>query len=129
MSFALTQVVNGRLHQIQNWSELAQRTNWSAAALAKECGISVRTLERHFLKAMGKCPVTWLCEQRQSRAVELLQDGCNVKKTATLLGYKYATHFSREFKKHWGHAPTENGYDIANNVVPAGNGRKCRDLV
>jgi transcriptional regulator GlxA family with amidase domain len=121
--------MNGRLQWTQNWKELAQHANWSATALAEKCGVSLRTLERHFLKAMGKRPQTWLCEQRQSRAVELLQDGCNVKKTATLLGYKYATHFSREFKKHWGHAPTENGYDIANNVVPAGNGRKCRDLV
>ena len=121
--------MSGRLHQIQNWSELAQAVNWSAATLAKKCGVSLRTLERHFLKAMDRRPQTWLCEQRQQQAIELLRDGCNVTKTATLLGYKHATHFSREFKKHWGHAPTENGHDIANDVVPAGNGRKCRVLV
>lgn len=121
--------MNGRLHQIQNWSELAQRVNWSVAALATECNISVRTLERYFLKAMGRHPQAWLCEQRQQQAIVLLRNGCNVKKTATLLGYKHATHFSREFKKHWGHAPTKNGYDIANNVVFAGSGRKCRVLV
>ena len=103
--------------------------SWMAYKHNEQAAQSTQTMVDGGLKAMGKRPQTWLCEQRQSRAVELLQDGCNVKKTATLLGYKYATHFSREFKKHWGHAPTENGYDIANNVVPAGNGRKCRDLV
>ena len=86
-------------------------------------------MERHFLKAMGKRPQAWLCEQRQSRAIELLQDGYNVKKTAALLGYKHSTHFSREFKKHWGHAPTKNGYDPADDTVPVGNGSKCRVLV
>jgi transcriptional regulator GlxA family with amidase domain len=121
--------MNGRLQWNQNWEALAGQAHWSAAALAERCDVSLRTLERYFLKEMGKRPQAWLCEQRQSRAVELLQDGCNVKETATLLGYKHSTHFSREFKKHWGHAPTENGHDIANNVVPAGNGRKCRVLV
>jgi transcriptional regulator GlxA family with amidase domain len=53
--------MNGRLHQIQNWSELAHEAKWSAAALAKKCGVSLRTLERHFLKAMGRRPQTWLC--------------------------------------------------------------------
>jgi AraC-like DNA-binding protein len=121
--------MNGRLQWIKKWEELARQANWSAATLAKKCGVSLRTLERYFLKAMGKHPQTWLCEQRQRQAIELLRDGCNVTKTATLLGYKHATHFSREFKKYWGHVPTENGYDSANNVVPAGKGRKCRVLV
>jgi transcriptional regulator GlxA family with amidase domain len=114
----------------QNWQELAQRANWSAAALAKECGVSLRTLERYFLKAMGERPQAWLCEERQRRAVELLRDGSNVKTTAALLGYRHATHFSREFKKHWGHAPTERGHDpVNNNTVNAGNGTECRNLV
>jgi AraC-like DNA-binding protein len=117
------------LEWTQNWKELAQQTNWSASTLAKECGVSLRTLERHFLKVMGKRPQAWLREQRQDQAIKLLRNGCNVKKTATLLGYKHATHFSREFKKHWGHAPTENGYDLGKNTVPVANERQCRDLV
>jgi transcriptional regulator GlxA family with amidase domain len=98
--------MNGRLQWIQKWEELARQANWSAEKLAKKCDVSLRTLERYFLETMGKCPRAWLCEQRQRCAIELLRDGCKVKKTATLLGYKHATHFSREFKKHWGHSPS-----------------------
>jgi DNA-directed RNA polymerase subunit RPC12/RpoP len=50
---------NPNLNHIQNWLELAQRSKWSAAALAKHCDISRDTLRRHFLQHFGKkvpCP-------------------------------------------------------------------------
>jgi transcriptional regulator GlxA family with amidase domain len=126
-------MVKNRVQWMKNQKELAQQADWSAATLAKRCGVSLRTLERYFLKEMGKCPQTWLCEERQRRAIELLRDGCNVKKAATILGYKHATHFSREFKKHWRHAPTENGHDITNKTLKIQlmleTGHRCRDLV
>jgi AraC-like DNA-binding protein len=98
--------MNTRLNHIQNWPVLAREAKWSAAVLAKKCGISLRTLERYFLKEMGKCPQVWLSEQRQCRAIELIRDGCTVKAAAVSLGYKHANHFSREYKKYWGHCPT-----------------------
>ena len=98
--------MNTRLHHIQNWPELAREANWSAAALAKECRVSVRTLERYFLKHFGDNPKAWLSEQQQRLAIQLMQNGSTIKETATLLGYKHATHFSRSFKNHWGHCPT-----------------------
>jgi AraC-like DNA-binding protein len=129
MGFARIQAMNGRLQWIEKWEELARQANWSAAALAEKCDVSLRTLERYFIEKTGKCPQTWLCEQRQQQAIELLRRGCKVKETAEFLGYKHATHFSREFKKHWGHAPTEKGCDSAENTVSAENRRKCRVLV
>ena len=129
MGFAQSQAMNGRLQWIKQWEELARQANWSAAALAEKCDVSLRTLERYFTEKTGKCPQAWLCELRQQQAIELLRRGCKVKETAEFLGYKHATHFSREFKKHWGHAPTESGCDPADNMAPAGSGRKCRDLV
>jgi len=85
---------------------LAEQTRWCAAALAKNCGVSVRTLERHFHKQMGKSPKTWLAEQRQQQAIELLRNGSSVKETAAVLGYKQATNFTRKFKHHWGIVPS-----------------------
>jgi transcriptional regulator GlxA family with amidase domain len=99
--------MNTKVNHIQNWPELALQAKWSASALAKKCNVSLRTLERHFVKHMGKSPKKWLSEQRQLRAVELLQDGNSVKETAGYLGYKHATHFSREFKDHWAYLPTQ----------------------
>lgn len=98
--------MNSLMHQIQNWPELAKETNWHAAALAKKCGVSVRTLERYLLKQMGKSPKAWLAEQRQLQAFELLGNGLSVKEAATSLGYAHATQFSHNFKRYWGKSPT-----------------------
>jgi AraC-like DNA-binding protein len=98
--------MNTRLNQIQNWPELARQSNWSAAALAKTCDVSVRTLHRHFLKKMGKNTKSWLAEQRQRQAIELLHNGSTIKETASCLGYKQPTNFTRKYKNHWGICPS-----------------------
>ena len=98
--------MNTKLNYIQNWPELAEEANWSGRTLARNCGISLRTLQRHFLEKMRKTPKVWLDEQRHRQAVKLLQDGSSIKETAAHLGYKHAHHFSRNFKKHFGFPPT-----------------------
>ncbi|MEI9963256.1 MAG: AraC family transcriptional regulator [Limisphaerales bacterium] len=99
--------MNTKLNRIQNWLELARQAKWSAAALAKQCGVSVRTLERYFLKKFNKSPRLWLAEHRQKQAIELLHDGSTVKETANYLDYKTQHHFSREFKKNSGYPPSQ----------------------
>ena len=98
--------MNTKLDQIKNSLELVPVMNWSVVALAKQYKVSVRTLERFFLKKIGQSPRNWLADQRQSHAIKLLHSGFSVKETANSLGYKHATHFSREFKQHWGRCPT-----------------------
>lgn len=99
--------MNLKLKCVENWPDLAQRANWSAAALAKQCGVSVRTLERQFLERFDECPRVWLAKHRQLRAIELLRDGSTVKEVAGQLDYKNQHHFSREFKRHVGHPPSQ----------------------
>jgi transcriptional regulator GlxA family with amidase domain len=98
--------VNTKLNHVQNWLELAIEAKWSAAALAKRCGVSVRTLHRHFLKHTGKSTQSWLAEQRQRNALELLRNGTSVKETASLLSYSQPGNFSRKYKRHWGICPS-----------------------
>jgi transcriptional regulator GlxA family with amidase domain len=100
--------MNGSLEDIQDWLELAEQAYWCVSLLAMHCGVSVRTLELHFHAAKGECPRQWLFEQRMRRAKELLLAGSSVTETALTLGYQYdnVTHFSRDYKKCWGHPPS-----------------------
>jgi len=94
---------------LKDWPKLASDANWSVSRLAKKCQVSARTLERHFVKTMGKSPKAWLSANRQQRAVELLRAGNSVKETAACLGFKRPGNFSREFTKYWGCCPTGLG--------------------
>jgi|SRR6185437_3088434 len=91
---------------IENWAELAREANWSVAMLAKQCGVSVRTLERYVLEKEGRQPKAWLNAKRHQLAMELLRSGYSVKETADFVKYTQASSFSREFTKFWGFSPT-----------------------
>jgi len=91
---------------------MAQQAGWSADVLARNCGVSLRTLERFFLKEMDKSPKAWLREQRLQLAGRLLQKGSSVKEAAGNLDYKHVTHFSRDFKVYWGCCPAEKSVPI-----------------
>ena len=97
--------MNTKLNHEQDWLQLAKQANWSVIKLAKHCDVSVRTLERQFVKSAGKTPKTWLTEQRQYQAVKAVQSGLSIKEVAYQLHYKHATQFSREFRKFWGFCP------------------------
>jgi len=99
--------MNTRLKYIQNWPALARQARWSAAALAKLCGVSNDTLRRHFRQHMGRTTRVWLNEQKQRKAIELLRDGSSIKETASRLGYKQQTNFTRKFKGFWGTCPSQ----------------------
>jgi AraC-like DNA-binding protein len=97
---------NSGLKNIKNWPELAREAKWSAATLAKRCGVSKDTLRQHFRRHMGKTTKLWLAEQRQYKAFGLLREGTSVKETASFLGYKQQTNFTRRFKEFWGACPS-----------------------
>jgi AraC family transcriptional activator FtrA len=98
--------MNPRLSHIQNWPDLARQAKWSASALANKCGVSMRTLHRHFLKHLGKNTKTWLAENRQRNAMDLLREGSSIKETAACLGYKQPNNFSRKYKSNTGMCPS-----------------------
>jgi AraC-like DNA-binding protein len=101
--------IHSPLARITDWPERAHVAKYSVRALAKACGVSVRTLERFFLPAFSEPPRGWLKRLRMQRAVDLLRDGSTVKETAGCLGYKYPTHFSAEFKRAQGVPPRDHG--------------------
>ena len=108
--------MSNRLNRINDWSDQARQAKWRVEVLAKNCRVSLRTLERYFHEHMSATPHHWLSEDRQRRAREFLLDGLTVKETAVHLGYNNPHHFSREFKKHVGHSPSQHAADGTNIV-------------
>jgi transcriptional regulator GlxA family with amidase domain len=100
------ETMDNQLGNIRNWPERARQADGSAAVLAKNCGVSLRTLQRFFPINMGKSPKAWLSEQWMLHANEQLRVEASVKNAAINLGYKHPTHFSRDFKLQCGHCPT-----------------------
>src|SRR4051812_15197355 len=98
-----------RLNHIKDWLTIAREAKWSVKRMAEIGRTSVRALELHFRETTGKTPKGWLIEQRMRLAQKFLRDGFLVKETADKLDYKHAQHFSRDFKKHWGFRPTQEG--------------------
>jgi transcriptional regulator GlxA family with amidase domain len=98
--------MSSRLGFVQEWEVLAQKAGYRARELADLCQISLRTLERHFQKHYGVTVSHWLRELRLKQAYSVLQTGKSVKEVAFEHGYKQVSHFSREFKSHFGVSPS-----------------------
>jgi len=73
--------------------------------IAKELGISARTLRRH-LEQDGTSLRAVVDEVRRSRADELLGTGRSVKEVAFALGFSEPSAFSRAYKRWTGKAPS-----------------------
>ena len=94
------------MHFVQEWESLAEEASFRASELAGLCQISLRTLERHFQKHYGCTVSKWLRDLRLKKAYEGLMTGKAVKEVAYDTGYKQMSHFSRDFKSHYGIAPS-----------------------
>lgn len=98
---------SGRLQRITNWEAIVVDACYSAPALARICGVSVRHLQRHAQSTFSKTLSDWLNEYRLKHAYERLAQGFMVKETAFSLGFKQVSHFSRMFKDYFGFRPTD----------------------
>ena len=82
------------------------KAGYRPSDLAALCQISLRTLERHFQKNYGVTVSQWMRELRLGKAYQTLIQGKSVKEAAFDHGYKQVSHFSREFKNHFGVSPS-----------------------
>jgi AraC-like DNA-binding protein len=85
---------------------LAVRACYSGSILAALCGVSLRQLQRHVQSSYFRPLGEWLNALRLRHAYQRLSEGCLVKETAFSLGYKQVSHFSRNFKDHYGFCPS-----------------------
>jgi AraC-like DNA-binding protein len=108
-------------YRIEDWQRMAAETAYQAARLSKKVRLSRRQLERHTQKLFGRSPQAWLDEQRLIKAATVLKERRSVRASAYALGFKQRSHFSRQFKKHYGVWPTEY---LAINGDPGRAGRQ-----
>jgi AraC-like DNA-binding protein len=115
------ELMTSRLDRIRDWALLAKSSRYSASAMAQECGVSPRQLERFFQERMKKSPHQWLRELRMSRALELLQNDAPIKQVAQELCYKDTAHFCRDFKNYFGRTPGQHAvqaYALQSSEAP-----------
>jgi AraC-like DNA-binding protein len=77
----------------------------SMAALCAEVGVSVRTIERTFVKEVGTNFESWRRQVRLMKAVELLVSGCSIKEVAFKIGYCQSSAFVEMFRRTFGTTP------------------------
>lgn len=75
------------------------------ACLCTEVGVSVRTIERAFVKEVGTNFESWRRQVRLTRAVQLLVSGCSIKEVASKVGYCQSSAFVELFRTTFGTTP------------------------
>jgi transcriptional regulator GlxA family with amidase domain len=81
----------------------------SVRKIAKECGISERQLERHFLRKVGVSPKFFSRMMRLNSLLFVLQTlpNQNLTNLALSFGYYDHAHFAHEFREFVGKSPSE----------------------
>ena len=99
--------MRSRLDLVKNWDRRAQEAGYSASNMARKLGVTLRRLEKFFQERFRSAPHVWMLQGRMQRAARLLMRGNSAKTVTTLIGYKQASHFSREFKRFFGMSPRD----------------------
>jgi AraC-like DNA-binding protein len=90
---------------------------WCVEDLAKIAGISQSQLFRRFKDETGNSPMGWLRGERMVLARYLLRTTEQpISHVALKCGYADPFHFSRDFKRHHGHAPRHFRAEVRREV-------------
>ncbi len=76
--------------------------------LADEANMSVSSFHSNFKAVTAAAPLQYLKRIRLHKArMLIIQDGLSVSAAAGKVGYESVSQFSREFKRYFGHTPTD----------------------
>jgi len=93
---------------LHTWTTLAAKSKFQPAQLARLCGVSIRTLERQFLRSLKKSPREWLSARRMETAASRIQASSELIKTIAFeLGFTHPNNFARTFKHATRMTPAE----------------------
>lgn len=81
--------------------------SWSVSEMARYAGMSVRTFQRHFQRAMGETPARWIIRERLNAACELLEEtDLPLPLVAVRTGFSSADLMRRRFQDLYGLSPS-----------------------
>jgi AraC-like DNA-binding protein len=95
----------GRLFRVVDWERLARAAKFHPAGMADLCSISVRQMERFFLREFKTSPREWARVLRCRLARQFISEGWSSKAVVAELGFVDGSHLGREFRKFYGVAP------------------------
>ena len=97
-----------RIHYAQELLVARLENPPSLLELAKQVGVSDRTLRRGFKELYGTTVIGYLKQQRMERARQLLYEGeWTVTEVARTVGYGHLGHFAAAFKHQFGITPKQ----------------------
>lgn len=87
------------------------RRNLSIPELAHSAGMSQSTFHNHFKQVTGTTPLQYQKELRMITARDLLRAGRHSVASASYeVGYESPTHFSRDYQRKFGKAPSKESF-------------------
>jgi AraC-like DNA-binding protein len=75
--------------------------------IAREFGLSCRSIERYFKEHLNITPVQFIIKTRILKACDRLIMGMNISKVATECGFYDQSSFTKQFKKHMNLTPMQ----------------------
>lgn len=97
-------------------------------SLARQVGMSLSTLHRHFKTVTGLSPLQYLKQLRLHEAQRLmLMEDMRAASAALSVGYESVTQFSREYKRMFGEPPHRD-IQRKRTLAPLGEARGGRPL-
>jgi AraC-like DNA-binding protein len=101
----------GKFGRILSWIETKLDRPLTVSDLAREMGMSERTLHRRFQLAVGTTPAAYLIQNRIRRAAEHLSrehgETRRISEVASACGFEDSNYFSRCFRKVMGRTPRD----------------------
>ena len=97
----------GQISPLLDCIKMALNEAWPVARMAKEAGLSNRTLARRFRDVTGETPLAWLTATRIHHATELLEStSATLSDITAASGFGTPETFRREFKRLRGISPS-----------------------
>ncbi len=97
-----------RIHKALSLMHQQPAIAWSLESLSERGNMSSSTLNRHFQKALGLGPISYLSNWRMIKAHKLIKHSeADLERVAELVGFSSARSLSKAFQRHYHCTPSE----------------------